>query len=866
MMSRSIMYQVKAIPDGTMNNQRIEDAVDSIRLAFEKLMEIFSSVARPEESYLRLAFMSGQGRKVDVYFVIYGLTEPFAEQIINEIKQKNYILERVDFPQQQEIWLQQKNAIAGDTMAIVKSEKAIMSPYSALGYYYYTSVLERENGVPADNFSAMLKSLENCPDSMVLLDLIATRETPQEDYVFRDMKQALERIMQGYMYGNQMIQDPAAREAYPCFAHFADNDGRAMFKYNILVASAAGYAPIVASQMLSSLKTTCKGNCELEILQIREAGMFPDMEEFPLRINDHLMIQYRNAMIWNGMMRPDNLYRLPYLMTGREAGNYFRLPVGDGSISSIKVTTVKFQGELLKDEVTDEGNIIFGTLKEDSEISIGAPLKAFTKHCMIVGMPGCGKTTFSVNLLLQFYDKGIPFLAIEPTKTEYRALIDRVPGLQFFTPGNNRVSPFVINPFIPPKGITVEQYIPSLSTAFQAAFSMPSPLDSAFTKAIKTTYLRYGWKDYSKSGDEDVIVFGMHEFILVFKDVIQRMNYGKEVKGNLESGGKLRLTSLLEQNRNIYDTVHTIPLEDFLTKPTVLELNAIENAEQKALIMALLLINICLYTKVNHSGDGELKNIILMDEAHVLLDGSGTTMNGVADSKATTVKAMQNMIKEIRSLGTGIILADQTPSCVGTDIIANTDIKIAFRLVQSYEKGLIADSTNMSETDCNNLSKLQVGEAYAYYNKMDYPKYIATEDIRNRENIRLKVENEEILKRMTYWQDKKELLKPFAECRYCTACSEGCNLVIRADAEYIAEKALEEYGDLLKNETNARNSVWGLAKLMKNYLAKYDEETKKVLVPCAQIRYNRKLQLETEWAVEQKLLAQWIKRGYKEEQ
>lgn len=52
----------------------------------------------------------------------------------------------------------------------------------------------------------------------------------------------------------------------------------------------------------------------------------------------------------------------------------------------------------------------------------------------------------------------------------------------------------------------------------------------------------------------------------------------------MESAGVVRLVSLIEQNSNIYDTVHTIPLEDLLSKPTVIELNAINNKEQKSLI------------------------------------------------------------------------------------------------------------------------------------------------------------------------------------------------------------------------------------------------------------------------------------------
>ncbi len=53
--------------------------------------------------------------------------------------------------------------------------------------------------------------------------------------------------------------------------------------------------------------------------------------------------------------------------------------------------------------------------------------------------------------------------------------------------------------------------------------------------AIRTCYIKYGWKDYSKLGDRDVTLFGLHEFILEFKKLLENTNYSKEVRGNLES-------------------------------------------------------------------------------------------------------------------------------------------------------------------------------------------------------------------------------------------------------------------------------------------------------------------------------------------
>ena len=140
----------------------------------------------------------------------------------------------------------------------------------------------------------------------------------------------------------------------------------------------------------------------------------------------------------------------------------------------------------------------------------------------------------------------------------------------------------------------------------------------------------------------------MYEFIRVFKKTIEHSNYKGETKSNIESAGIVRLISLIEQNSNIYDTIHTIPIDELLHRPTALELNAINNKEQKSLIMALMLILFCVYTKNNVSGDGKLKNVLLIDEAHVLLGAKSSSGDG-ADSQGSTVETLEDLIKEIRS-------------------------------------------------------------------------------------------------------------------------------------------------------------------------------------------------------------------------
>ena len=533
--------------------------------------------------------------------------------------------------------------------------------------------------------------------------------------------------------------------------------------------------------------------------------------------------------------------RLPYLYTTEETAQIVRIPVDNGSLPGIVSNRVDLSGTLFDKSVLADDNIIFGHVAGNSGIRIGAPLKAFTRHGLIVGTPGTGKTTFSVDMLLQFYEKGVPFLAIEPTKTEYRAMIDAIPDLQIFTPGNSGVSPFLCNPFLPPRNITVEKYIPSLVSAFQAAFSMPSPLDMFFLSAVRAAYTKYGWKNSSKTGDPDVQPFGLYEFILCFKELVANSGYSGEVRSNLQSGGTLRLMNLLEQNASIYDTIHTIPLDDLLSKPTVLELNAIENQEQKALIMALLLISICTHTKQNQKGDGELKNIILIDEAHVLLGGK--SRSGGAEGQDTTVKALQNMIAEIRSYGTGILIADQSPSAVSRPIVANTDIKVSFRLVQGEEKAILADSTGMEETQKQYLGKLGVGEAFVYYSRLDAPQMVKTTDSRAAKGIRLSVPDTEIAERMTYWNNHRELLKPYRECELCTQCSSGCDLSLRDRADYYAARVLQENGMKMKDRNTAAQFVILLHKPLSVWETTPSADFDRLCF-CTRLRLLRKIALE----------------------
>ena len=696
-----------------------------------------------------------------------------------------------------------------------------------------------------------LSQRENCGISF---SIIPTKLYENEVAILVQHCSELEGLSKGISVNGQLVKDSCAQEPFEVLSYYKDNRDAPMFLSNILTFGTKEDCAVLSNKIISLLQggDSNIGGFEASYVDISKSigSIINEFPNYIWNVSALLMYKYRNMKIRKYIPLSNYLYRLPLMMTIEELISFFRLPVYDGNMSGVEGTRYKKQREQLKEEVVSDSNIKFGQLisSDMKKVTIGCDERILSKHVLIVGMPGTGKTTFSINLMLQFAERNIPFLIVEPTKTEYRALIEQLPDIQIFTPGNVSVSPFIINPFIPLKGITVEQYKPVLVSAFMAAFSMPSPLDLLFQNAIQQCYTKYGWKDYSTSDDSDVTIFGLHEFILVFKKLLQTSNYSKDVKSNLETAGVMRLMNLIDMNSNIYDSINTIPIEDLISRPTIIELNSIENMEQKALIMALLLVDVCAYTKINSLSIGtRLKNVLMIDEAHVLLSPEGRGDNSDISAGSSTVSSLQRMLKEIRAYGTGVIIADQSPSKVTHDIIAATDTKIMFRLVEASERRLIANSTNMDAEMEETLSCLQVGEAYVYSTAFNKPQLVMTEDIREKKQIKLSIDNDLIRKLMHYWDNKQKLLCPYKECYLCGLYGDGCNYRIKADAEYISSEAYAVCVDALYKNTDKKRTVRGvflsIPSLFAKKIAAMGYGNDREFIICVRIKLFRKLQL-----------------------
>ena len=728
------------------------------------------------------------------------------EGLANDLSVKNYGIRFLENEAEFAQFTAELSATdATSVLAVSKKERTASTMFSQ-GGIYCTDVIHPSEG---RNIADLTNALTQYPNSAVSLQLIPTRYTQDELNCFEQGRRMLGFSMSAMRFNQGISADANMQKISVAFEYYVASEREPLFYYTFLVYSQPSSAVNLANRVIGNIEQEGTADSALELVDVSAYNLRPDkkLAQAPWAISNILIYKQRQQTYWGRPDAPVQMIRMKYIMTAREALGAFKLPIDDNHTIGLESNKLQANREKLHESVINNGSFKVGRIANASRgtaedaAHAGIALNDFTKHGLIVGMPGSGKTYFSLGLLLQFWQAfGIPFLAVEPTKSEYRSLLDAIEDLQIFTPGKNGVSPFIINPFMPPRGVTVESYVPSLMSAFKAAFSMPNPLPDIFLGAINDCYNLYGWKSTSTAEDPHVEYFGLYEFIKVFKRRIQNMDYKGDVKANMESAGVVRLISLIEQNSNIYDTVNTIPLDDLLSKPTVIELNAINNKEQKSLIMALLLIAICVHTKNNVAGDGKLKNIMLIDEAHVLLGGSGPVEEGAANARGSTVEALEDIIAEIRSYGTGIIIADQSPTKVGRGVLANTNVKVVFKLVEKENKDAISTATGMESADYELLGRLGVGEAMLHYGRIFAPLHIKTYDLRQKANIRSVIPDHEVAQRMTYWNAHRQLLVPYGECKYNCACCGGCDLALRAEADFIASRLVSEYTYGLKDE------------------------------------------------------------------
>lgn len=340
------------------------------------------------------------------------------------------------------------------------------------------------------------------------------------------------------------------------------------------------------------------------------------------------------------------------------------------------------------------------------------------KHVFVTGVTGAGKTTTCLNLLLE---SNMPFLVIEPAKTEYRELADILGDeVEYYRPNGDDYQSLRINPFaLVRKEQRIKSHTGFLKNVFAAIFPMEASMPMMVEAAILASYEDKGWDI-----DENEFLLAddpfdpkanawptMGDMITQLDTLIPTYKLGKEFEEKYRGSLVSRLRSLVDGTLGrVLDVPQSIDFHGLLEGKVVIELEELQDSNEKALMMALLLGAINETMRAKHAVNPNFRQLTLVEEAHRLLSrpepGDKTA--------ALAVEAFADMLAEVRKYGTGMIIADQIPAKLIPDVIKNTHTKIVHRLFAEDDRRAMGEAMMMDDNQRGFLPNLGTGEAVVF--------------------------------------------------------------------------------------------------------------------------------------------------------
>lgn len=420
--------------------------------------------------------------------------------------------------------------------------------------------------------------------------------------------------------------------------------------------------------------------------------------------------------------------------------------------------------ELLIGDITYPGRNVFTQI--DNKYNI--PLDDLTRHALIIGITGGGKTNTSKSLLRELWIKNhIPFLVIESAKREYWELInitgenmlssvDNPQGFQnlnLFTLGweaDTDSIKYRINPFEAAPGVSLQTHIDYLLSTFKAAFELYSPMPYVLESAVYEVYSDRGWdivNSVNKYGRDDYPT--LTDLYYKIDPVTDRLGYNPEVRSNVKAALKARINSLRIGGKGaMLDTAKSLDIGKLLETPTVFELEDLGDDDTKSFVIGILLVQLYEYRKGDRTAGGKsLKSVLMIEEAHRLL--KNVPQSSGDNSRAKSVEFFCNMLAEIRSFGQGIIIADQVPTKLAPDTIKNTNLKIVHRTVMAEDRKTIGESMNMTPDQVEYISSLIRGCAAVFAEGDSRPKLVKMPYVKPERNL-TRTEALSIIKKNVY--------------------------------------------------------------------------------------------------------------------
>jgi hypothetical protein len=370
------------------------------------------------------------------------------------------------------------------------------------------------------------------------------------------------------------------------------------------------------------------------------------------------------------------------------------------------------------------GDVLDGQDRPVGEFRV--PLATVNRHTLVTGATGAGKSQTVRHLLEQLTAAGVPWLVIEPVKSEYAGMAGRLAGgrsVTVISPADPGAVPLSVNPLEPEAGYPVQAHIDMLRALFLAAFDADEPFPQIMAQALQRVYEACGWDVVTGGGlpgaQAPPAVPSLAGLQAAALGVIGSVGYGRELQADVRGFVDVRLRSLrIGSAGRFFEGGHPADIGGLLRRNVVLSIEDVANDEDKAFLMGTLIIRIVehLRLRARAEGGGGLRHVIVIEEAHRLLRAR---REGRASAHA--VELFASLLAEIRAYGEGLVIADQIPAKLIPDVVKNTALKVMHRLPAADDRQHVGAAMNLGDGQSRQVVSFAPGVAAVFADGMDRP-------------------------------------------------------------------------------------------------------------------------------------------------
>jgi hypothetical protein len=326
-----------------------------------------------------------------------------------------------------------------------------------------------------------------------------------------------------------------------------------------------------------------------------------------------------------------------------------------------------------------KGDLHLGTVVyEEEKWPAGLQLSELLQNAAIFGRSGAGKTNATFYLLLQLAEKGIPFLFFDWKRTGRHLLPKLGEKTEVFTPGR-KLAPFPFNPFIPPPGLEPRVYAQHVIDVLGDAYTLGDAARSILVKALHACQEEGNQSPTAEDLAKKIDALPNQERVRGWKATAARA---------LESVANIDLAA--------DGTTQAAMVRALVSQSTIIELEALSPSNRKFLLP--LICQWIYYLKMPDSKREQLGLVIIIEEAHHLL------YNRAANKETL----MEQLLRQCREIGIGIVVVDQHPHLISPAALGNTYTSICLNLKDPKDSNKAAALSLMDDEKLH-FSLLPVG-------------------------------------------------------------------------------------------------------------------------------------------------------------